>query len=126
MTHNAEQSQTSELCYLDASKVESPAGTLSELDLLTADGDSLGSIEGVVIEAAARRVRYFDVQASGWFRRKRLLLEADQLGHLEPERRAIRLRAGTELESVKGVNAAALRRFSDEDLTAALFPKHAA
>jgi len=126
MTQTIEQPQTSELCYLDASKVQSPAGALSELDVLTADGDAFGSIEGVVIDAANRRVRYLDVQASGWFKRRRYLLEADQLGHLEPERHALRLRADTELAPVSGVDASALRRFSDDDLAAAMFPKRAA
>ncbi len=126
MTKTTEQPQTSKLCYLDASKVQSPAGALSELEMLTADGDSFGSIEGVVIDAGARRVRYLDVQASGWFRRRRYLLDADQLAHLEPERRALRLRADTELASVSNLDAAALRRFSDEDLAAALFSKRVA
>jgi hypothetical protein len=126
MRHNAEQSPISEFCYLDASRVESPAGVLSELDLLSADGRPLGSIQGVVIEAAARRVRYFDVQSSGWFRRRRYLLEADQLAQVEPGRKALRLRVDSNVEEVQDLDAAALRQFSDDDLIAALFPSRAA
>jgi hypothetical protein len=71
MRTEAHRPGLSALCYLDASKVTSPAGVLSELPLLSADGKRLGSIEGVVIEAAARRVRYFEVQLTGWFRHRR-------------------------------------------------------
>jgi uncharacterized protein YrrD len=93
---------------------------------LSADGRPLGSIQGVVIEAAARRVRYFDVQSSGWFRRRRYLLEADQLAQVEPGRKALRLRVDSNVEEVQDLDAAALRQFSDDDLIAALFPSRAA
>lgn len=127
MRQKAEHPPISELCYLNASKVESPVGPLSDLDLLTSEGKPLGSIEGVVIESAARRVRYFDVQSSGWLRRRRYLLEADQLAHLEPEQKALRLRVDvTDLEEVEDLDASALRRFSDEDMLAALFSPRAA
>jgi hypothetical protein len=126
MPHLAEHPGTSDLCYLDASKVESPAGVLSELELLTADGEPLGSIRGVVIEAAARRVRYFDVRSAGWLRHRRYLLEADQLAQVEAGRKALRVRADTNLEEVQDVDAGTLRRFSDDDLVAALFPPRAA
>ena len=63
MRNDAQLPDTSELSYLDASKVTSPAGVLSELDVLSAEGQRLGSIEGVVIDAAARRVRYLSVRS---------------------------------------------------------------
>jgi hypothetical protein len=126
MRHHAGHPPISQLCYLDASKVETPAGLLSKLDLLTADGKPFGSIEGVVIEAAARRVRYFDVQSSKWFRRRRYLLEADQLAQLEPQRKALRLRAESEVAEVQDLDTGTLRRFSDDDLLTALFSSRAA
>jgi hypothetical protein len=112
---------TSELCYLDASKVTSPVGVLSEMDLLTADGQPFGSIEGIVIEAAARRVRYFAVQSSGWFRNRRYLLDVDQLVQVEAERKALRLRGDLAGHQVEGLDTASLREFSDDDLLAILF-----
>ena len=111
----------SELCYLDASKVTSPAGVLSEMDLLTADGRPLGSIEGIVIEAAARRVRYFAVQSSGLFRHRRYLLDVDQLVQVEAERKALRLCGDLAEHEVQHLDAAELREFSDDDLLAILF-----
>lgn len=126
MSNNALHSRTSELCYLVASKVESPAGVLSDLSVLTADGKPLGTVAGVVIEPAARRVRYYDVQSTGWFRRRHYLLEADQLVQLEGERKAVRLRAKDEVREVRNLDPRALRPFSDDDLLAAMFSPHAA
>ena len=112
---------TSELTYLDASKVMSPAGALSELDVLSTEGRRLGSIEGVVIDAAARHVRYLCVRLSGLFGRRRYLVEADQVGQIEGDRKALRLRRDLRNDAVDGLDAAALRRFSDDDLLAAIF-----
>ena len=111
---------TSELAYLDASKVISPAGALSELDVLNAEGRRLGRIEGVVIDAAARHVRYLCVRLSGLFGR-RYVVEADQVGQIQGDRKALRLRRDLRNEAVDGLDAAALRRFSDDDLLAAIF-----
>lgn len=126
MQHYAEHPPTSQLCYLDASKVETPAGVLSELNVLTADGEPLGSIAGVVIEATARRVRYFEVQSSRWFRRRRYLLEIDELAHLDPERKALRLRPDCDMQDGADLDAGALRRFGDDDLVSAMFASRAA
>ena len=112
---------TSELAYLDASKVISPAGALSELDVLSTEGRRLGSIEGVVIDAAARHVRYLCVRLSGLFGRRRYLVEADQVGQIEGDRKALRLRRDLKNDAVDGLDAAALRRFCDDDLLAAIF-----
>jgi hypothetical protein len=111
----------SELSYLDASRVTSPAGVLSELKVLSADGQPLGSIEGVVIEATARRVRYLAVRLAGWFRDLRFFVKADHLAQIEVGRKTLRLRGDLENEAVHGLDAAALREFSDDDLLAALF-----
>lgn len=126
MRNDAQLPTTSELSYLPASKVTSPAGVLSELDVLSAEGRRLGSIEGVVIDAAARHVRYLAVRSAGWFSHRRYLVEADHLGQIEGERKALRLRVDLETEAVHDLDAARLREFSDEDLLAAIFSPRAA
>ena len=126
MQDNAQLPATSELSYLDASKVTSPAGVLSELDVLSADGRRLGSIEGVVIDAAARRVRYLSARLAGWFSHRRYLVHADQLAQIEGERKTLRLRVDLGNEAVHDLDAAALREFSDKDLLAAIFSPCAA
>ena len=126
MRNDAQIADTSELSYLEASKVTSPAGVLSELDVLSAQGHRLGNIEGVVIDAAARCVRYLSVRSSNWFGRRRYLVQADQLGQIEGERKALRLRVDLRQQAVHGLDVAALRRFSDDDLLAAMFRRVAA
>ena len=121
MPNDAQLSANSELSYLDASKVTSPAGVLSELDVLSAEGRRLGRIEGVVIDAAARHVRYLSLRLSGLFGRRRYLVQADHLGQLESDRKALRLRGDLRNDAVHDLDATALRKFSDDDLLAALF-----
>ena len=121
MQNDVQLSITSELSYLDASKVTSPAGVLSELDVLSAEGQRIGSIEGVVIDAAARHVHYLSVRLSGLFGRRRYLVQADQLGQIEGERKTLRLLVDLKNAAVHGLDLAALRKFSDDDLLAAIF-----
>lgn len=109
----------SELCYLDADRVTSPAGVLSELDVVTASGEQLGSVAGVVIEAAARRARYLDVQSHG-LRRRHYLVQADHLGQVDSARKQIRL-LSSDMPEPHDVRGEHFRPFSDVDLMAALF-----
>ena len=122
MRSDAQRPASPELSYLDASKVTTPAGVLSELDVLSVEGRRLGTIEGVVIDAAAHLVRYLSVRTSGWFGCRRYLVRADQSGQIEGERKAFRLLVDLRNEAVRGLDPAALRRFSEDDLLAALFP----
>ena len=126
MRNDDDRPAAPELSYLDASKVTCPAGVLSELDVLNAEGHRLGSIEGIVIDAAARRVRYLSVRSPGWFRDRRILLEADQLGQIEIARKALRLLVDPTNKAVHGFDAATIREFSDDDLLAAVFARRAA
>ena len=126
MPNDAQLSDSSALSYLEASKVTSPAGVLSELDVLSAEGRLLGSIEGVVIDAAARHVRYLSLRLSGLLGRRRYLVQADHLGQIDSERKALRLRVDPRNEAVHDLDATALRKFSDDDLLAALFAPRAA
>ena len=117
--------ETSALCYLDAANVKSPAGVLSELDVVNADGERVGNIAGVVIEAAAGRARYLDVRSSGWLRRRRYLVEVDQLAQVNLERKQLRL-LSTDVTEIQDLDSSALRQYSDEDVLAALFRSDAA
>jgi sporulation protein YlmC with PRC-barrel domain len=126
MQNDAQLPATSELSFLDASNVTSPAGVLSELDVLSAEGRRLGSIEGVVIDAGARRVRYLAVRLSGWLGSRRYVVEADQLGQIECDRKALRLSVNLRNEAVHGLDTTALRKFSDDDLLSVIFPSCAA
>ena len=121
MPDDTQNQVTSALSYLDASKVTIPAGVLSELDVINTDGQRIGSIEGVVIDAAGRHVRYLSVRLSGWLGRQRYLVQADQLGQIEGESKALRLLADLRNAVVHGLDATALRKFSEEDALEAMF-----
>ena len=114
----------SPLCYLDAAHVRSPAGLLSELHVVSASGEQLGSIAGVVIDPAARRARFLDVQSDGFVRRH-YLVEADYLAQVDAERKELRLLSAEVTEVHDGDNAR-FRPFSDDDLLAAMFAPRAA
>jgi hypothetical protein len=114
----------SELCYLEAARVSSPAGVLSEFDVVTASGEQVGSIAGVVIEAGAGRARYLDVQSHGLLRRH-YLVQADHLAQVDSARKQLRL-LGPDMPEVDDLGSARFRPFSDADLMAALFSSRAA
>ena len=116
--------ERSELCYLDAARVTSPAGVLSELDVVTATGEQLGTIAGVVIEAGARRARFIDVQSHG-SRRRHYLVQTDQLAQVDRDRKQLRL-LSSDVPQAEDFRSENIRPFSDDDLLAALFPSQAA
>ena len=114
------------LCYLAAQDVAIPEGTLAGVDLCSRDDKRLGTLDGVLIDAAARRVRFYVVQSKGWFRGKRFLLSADQPTHLEPEEHILRVDLDADNVSHAAFDGKAVHEYSDEDLMDALFSTHAA
>ena len=118
------EDRSSELCYLDAARVSSPAGVLADFAVVTASGEALGSIAGVVIEAAARRARYLDVQSHG-LRRRRYLVPADQPAQVDSARKQLRLLTA-DVPPMDDPASARFRPFSDDDLMAAVFAPRAA
>jgi len=114
----------SRLCFLEASKVGSPAGDLGSLQLQTRANEPLGTLSGVVIEPLERRVRYFVVESSGWFRRRQYLVPTDCVANVESEDSALRLDlTPAELKSLDEFDRAAIRDFSDEDAIEAMFAR---
>jgi hypothetical protein len=111
-----------ELCYLDAANVVSPLGVLASLQLLSPEGTPVGTIEGVLVEATERRVRYYDVRING---SRQCVLPADQLGQVEAERKAIRLRDGA-LEHLADVDLTSLRAAREEERVTTVFSINAA
>jgi hypothetical protein len=123
MPQAATDESLAQLSYLEATKVDCPGGRLSELDVVGAGGERLGRIAGVVIEAAARRVRYLDVQSAGWGRRH-YLVDAEHLAQVDPQQKVLRLLA-TDVAEVRDLDRSAFHRFSDDDLLAAVFSTRA-
>jgi hypothetical protein len=115
-------SRDERLCYLDASRVESPAGDLGRLRIETGSDQPLGSLDGVLIDPSERRIRYFVVKSDGWFNRRRYLISTDCLAKVEPERNTLRLDVEPEdLHRLDEGDRAAIREFSEEDAIEAMF-----
>lgn len=114
------------LCYLSAHEVRLPSGTLAGVSLCSLDDETLGTVDGVLIDPALRRVRYYVVESRGWLGSRRYLLSADEPAHLEPDDNILRVEADAESVSRRTFDPDSVREFSDEDLMTALFSTHAA
>ena len=82
------------LCYLEAGNVELPAGKLADLQLCSRDDQSLGAVEGVLIEPSARRVRYFVVKRDpGGCATRGICFRSRILAHVDRERNVLQIEA---------------------------------
>jgi hypothetical protein len=110
------------LCYLGAGQVTGPSGGLQGVKLATEKDEALGTLDGVVIDPAERRIRYFVVQRQGWFRSRRILLSADRPAQMTDDRRTLRLPVDPdELTRCEEFDGTSIPAFSDEHLLTALF-----
>jgi hypothetical protein len=75
-----ETTYAARLRYLDATDVNTAAtgAALDGMRVEGPDGERIGTVDGFIIDAAARRVPYVVVDAGGWFTSRRLLLP---IGH---------------------------------------------
>jgi hypothetical protein len=111
---------------LQADNVELPAGTLAGLQLCSRDDQSLGALDGVLIEPSTRRVRYFVVKRAGWLRSNRYLLPLETPAHVDRERNVLRLEVSADDLPRENFDANTVRPFSDEDVVTAMFAPNAA
>ena len=126
MTNPHEATIGNHLRYLDASKVDSPAGALSGIDVRTEDGKNIGGFDGVLIDPAARCIRYYVVTLRRWFGGRRFLLPADSPAQLETTRKALRFTIDLPtLESCREFRRGEVGNFSDVDLLSAMFARTA-
>lgn len=113
------------LRFVDAEKLDSPAGKLDGAVLVSPSDETLGKLDGMVIDPVERQVRYFVIESKKRFSTRHYLVPAT-LARLEPERHALRVDLEEdELQDHPTVQLNALPPFSDDDLIAAIF-RHAA
>ena len=126
MTDLGEDSIDAHLRYLDASKVESPVGLLSQVEVETVNGEQLGDLDGVLIDPTARRIRYYVITPPRRLRQRRYLLPAEEPAQLQPDRKVLRFQIEPPvLRSCPEFRKNAVDEFSDEDLLDAMFAKTA-
>lgn len=112
---------TSTLRYLEAEQVQHPLGTLAGLSMFTEENEKLGSLEGVLVEPASRRIRYFVVERSGMFRDRRYLLDADMPASIDVDDRKLRVMANE--SDLERFDLRSVQSFSAEDAVDAMFAR---
>ena len=106
------------LRYLEAARVEHPDGTLDGFQVCTNSREAIGSLEGVLVEPAQRRVRYFVVGPRGWARR-RYLVPAEWPARLDHG--DARIYVDADPRDVRPYDPRAVTAFSDVDVVDAMF-----
>jgi hypothetical protein len=119
-----EVTSASDLRYVEATQVEHPSGTLAGLSLCTQEDEKLGSVNGVLVEPASRRIRYFVVERPKTLRRRHYLLAADMPASIEAGDGKLRVMA--HVEDLERFDSRSVRTFSDDDLITAMFAHPAA
>lgn len=110
------------LCYLRAGNVLSPAGRLQGVTLESYTDEPLGTLDGVVIDPAERRLRYLVVQRRGWLRRGRCLLPIAGTMQMDREHGTLRVEVEpAQLDECPGFDPASIPEFSDDDVLTAMF-----
>jgi hypothetical protein len=113
---------TSDLRYLKASSVQSPAGSLTTLELRGPHDARVGHLDGVLIDPARRRVRYFVVERDSWFRHRRYLLPADATAIMDRESCALRVDVD-DVTTCEEFEHDSVEHFSDDDVITAMFAR---
>jgi hypothetical protein len=121
-----EPGQSGDLRYLAAEHVHCAGGALGGVEVRTADDESLGHVDGVLLDPAQRRVCYLVVHSPGLLRTRRYLLPVDAAPHVEAETGILRVVAHANEVSPARFDARAVRPFSPEDVVTAMFAPHAA
>jgi hypothetical protein len=109
------------LSYLDAASVRGPFPTYRDVSVWNDEDGDLGRLDGIVVDAEARQVRYLVVAAPGTFSRRRYLLPFSPT-RVDTDRHALCVDAHkTDLARCAKFEPRAFHRFSDDDLMDALF-----
>jgi uncharacterized protein YrrD len=118
-----ESTPQSTLRYLDAANVNHPSGTLAGVTLWSQGDEKLGTIAGVLLEPATRRVQYFVVERRSALLPRKYLLPADTLPVFSADRKLV---VAATLDDLERFDGRLLEPFSDEDAITAMFARPAA
>jgi PRC-barrel domain protein len=121
MSNEVSTDNADSLRYLDANAVECPVGKLEGLSLFSQDDEALGRIDGVLIDPTTRQLRYYVVDGSRLFYRRRYLVPADSPAVVLPDHKALRVDVPADSIERQRFDARAIPRFSDDDLLTAMF-----
>jgi hypothetical protein len=112
----------SRLRYVEAARLQVTDGNLRHVDFRDADDQKIGTLDGVVIDPASRRLRFFVVESSGWFKSRRFLLPAEWPARIDTEKNSVRVDVDAQdLGQCEEFDRATAPRHSDDDLIQSLF-----
>ena len=121
------KTDASTLRFVDASCVQIADVDLSRADFRGADDRKIGSIDGVVIDPAARRLCFLVVKSRGWLTSRRFLLPAEWPAQIDAGRNALRVALDSdELAQFEEFDRSAAPPHTDDDLIASMFPHRVA
>ena len=114
------------LRYLDADNVKCAAGNLSDFRVCTDDAQSLGSIDGVLISPASRRLEYFVIESPGRLLSRKFLLPIEAGPFVQEDPHTLRVAARKDDLHLQMYAPRSIPEFSDADLIETLFTSNAA
>lgn len=109
------------LRFVDADRLDTPAGTLAGALLVGPADETLGTLDGAVIDPIERHVRYYMLRSRRWFGGRRYLIPATP-AWLDATRNA--LHVDLEPHEVAGLlecSRDSFPAYSDDDLLSAMF-----
>ena len=112
------------LRYLDAALVVYGTSTLDGVEICTENDECLGSIGGVLLDPAQRRLRYYVVERASMLRKRRYLVPANRHATLSAETGRIYVEADDDV--IERFDSRSVTRFSDSDLIDTIFAPTAA
>jgi uncharacterized protein YrrD len=117
-----EETQTSQLRFLDNSRLESPL--VEPLDVRTQTGTKIGTFDGVVVDPVERRVRYLVVDRGRVFH-KRCLIPMPA-ARVDAAHHELRIDVDdTDTNAWERFDPVTFPTFSDDDLVTAMFSARA-
>jgi len=114
------------LRYIAAEHVDTPNGSLRGTMLVDASDETVGTIDGMIIDPVHRHVQYFVVRSRHWLKSHLHLVPATP-ARLDVEHQTVHVDiAADDLSRLREVRSDTFPAYSDDDLIAALFSAHAA
>ena len=116
----------STLRYVSAEHIDTPTGPLDGAVVVSPNDETIGTLDGMVIDPIERHVRYFVVRSRKWLT-SHLHLAPATPARLDSERKALHVDISPEdLRQLREIRSDTFPRYSPDDLIAGMFPAHAA
>lgn len=109
-----------DLRFLGAAQVEGPAGTFAGFELCSRDNETVGTLDGVLIDPPARRVRFLVLKLAD--RPIHCLLPSEMPVQIEAERRVGWIDSALADLELEPYDKDTVLPYSDEDALMAMFP----